>query len=187
MNTKRVELLDHPLVQSLIIYKWRKYGSIFYYTNLAIYLTFLIALNIYAFHVVRPFSDGKTNLDNCSETYQAGAGYVCKTTDETQDPIILASGAVVIGLSVIRLLIELVQIGIQRSKYLGFNNILELFLFALSIYFCTNIFAHSKIPSAFRWQIGVVCVFMSWMNLMMFLRKVRELASCQTGNEQVLS
>eukprot|EP00116_Pleurobrachia_bachei_P004026 sb/3464288/ len=173
VDTKRVELLDHPLVQSLVIYKWRKYGSIFYYTNLFIYLTFLVSLNIYSFNQIPPFVGGKHTTVNCNDSQKVNESLHCVEDTETNKTIVVASGFVVIILSIIRLLIESVQIGLQRSKYFGFNNFIELALFSLSIYFCTNIFQPNQVPNSTQWQIGVVCVFLSWMNLMMFLRKVK--------------
>ena len=48
INAKRTELLDHPLVRSLVYNKWSSYGRQFYYSNLFIYTLFLIFLTINA-------------------------------------------------------------------------------------------------------------------------------------------
>ena len=117
---------------------------------------------------------GKLTTVNCNDAENLDESLHCVVDTETNKPIVVASGVVVIVLSVIRLLIESVQIGLQRSKYFGFNNFIELALFSLSIYFCTNIFQPNQVPNSIQWQIGVVCVFLSWMNLMMFLRKVSD-------------
>ncbi|KAH3861103.1 hypothetical protein DPMN_024031, partial [Dreissena polymorpha] len=43
----REELLSHPLTQSLLIMKWRKFGSYILYINLFIYVIYVATLNIY--------------------------------------------------------------------------------------------------------------------------------------------
>ena len=82
-------------------------------------------------------------------------------------------GLIVVIASAIRILIELAQIAVQRSNYLTINNCIEVLLFVSSIYFCSTIFnGNSNIISDVQWQIGVFSVFVAWMDLIMFLRKV---------------
>ena len=51
---RRVELLKHPVVKSLIKYKWKKYGQVIYFFNLAFYALFLIFLTSFAVVVLNP-------------------------------------------------------------------------------------------------------------------------------------
>jgi maltodextrin utilization protein YvdJ len=44
---KREELLCHPLVRSLLRQKWIKQGRTFFFTNLLLYVLFLIFLTSY--------------------------------------------------------------------------------------------------------------------------------------------
>ena len=51
---RRIELLKHPVVKSLIKYKWNKYGQVIYFFNLAFYSLFLIFLTSFAMVVLNP-------------------------------------------------------------------------------------------------------------------------------------
>ena len=51
---QRLELLKHPVVKSLIKYKWNKYGQVIYFFNLAFYSLFLIFLTSFALVVLNP-------------------------------------------------------------------------------------------------------------------------------------
>ena len=55
--SNRTELLKHPLVTSLLNYKWTKFGQVVYFSNLAIYFVFLISLVVLALVLVPPSSD----------------------------------------------------------------------------------------------------------------------------------
>ena len=82
-------------------------------------------------------------------------------------------GFIVLVTSAIRLLLELAQFIVQKVKYFSVMNAIEVALFVGSIYFChTVLLGVHIIDRDAQWQIGVFSVFMAWMNLIMFLRKV---------------
>lgn len=56
VESERTDLLTHPLVTSLLNQKWNSYGRIVFYTNLAIYLVFLIFLTAFALVIPNPLS-----------------------------------------------------------------------------------------------------------------------------------
>ena len=56
VECKRLNLLTHPLVGSLLHYKWRKFGQYGYLLNLLTYCIFLIFLNIFALTIENPRS-----------------------------------------------------------------------------------------------------------------------------------
>ena len=56
VESERTELLTHPLVTSLLSQKWNSYGRIVFYTNLALYLIFVIFLTTFALVVPNPQS-----------------------------------------------------------------------------------------------------------------------------------
>lgn len=47
-------LLKHPLVRSLLAYKWQKYGRWVYFLNLFLYLLFLSSLTTYSLVLLTP-------------------------------------------------------------------------------------------------------------------------------------
>jgi len=55
VNTKREDLLAHPLVTALLRYKWTKFGRTFYYVNFFIYAVFLTFLTGYVVTTDAPY------------------------------------------------------------------------------------------------------------------------------------
>lgn len=53
----RSELLEHPLVTSLLDQKWNKLGAWCYFTNLLVYVAFVFFLTMFALAVRNPLSD----------------------------------------------------------------------------------------------------------------------------------
>ena len=56
VNSDSLDLLEHPLVGSLLHYKWWKFGMWVYVLNLLLYLPFLVSLTIFALLVLTPES-----------------------------------------------------------------------------------------------------------------------------------
>ena len=52
----QIDLLKHPLVTSLLDYKWRTYGRYVYFGNLFIYVVFLVFLTAFALTSPNPVS-----------------------------------------------------------------------------------------------------------------------------------
>ena len=75
---------------------------------------------------------------------------------------------------VIELFSELYQFWRRRIKYLlDFENCLELLIYILSVIFVTrDLTSDCFCPDRATWTVGVIAVFLGWMNLMFFLRRV---------------
>ena len=56
VESKRLNLLTHPLVGSLLHHKWKRFGQYGYFTNLLIYCLFLIFLTTFALIIENPMS-----------------------------------------------------------------------------------------------------------------------------------
>lgn len=54
VESKRTELLRHPVVTSLLDYKWRHYTQLTYFLNLSIYILFVVLLTTFALFVYSP-------------------------------------------------------------------------------------------------------------------------------------
>ncbi|XP_052775475.1 transient receptor potential cation channel subfamily A member 1-like [Mya arenaria] len=61
----REDLLSHPLAQSMLIMKWRKFGSYILYSNLFIYAMYVTTLNVYMTWVPAMASSIVDNLRRC--------------------------------------------------------------------------------------------------------------------------
>ena len=55
-ESKRLNLLTHPLVGSLLHHKWKKFGQYGYFINLLMYTVFIISLTTFAFIIQNPRS-----------------------------------------------------------------------------------------------------------------------------------
>ena len=54
MENKRIDMLTHPLVTSLLNSKWKKYGCAVYFLNLTTFIFFLIFLTVFALISLNP-------------------------------------------------------------------------------------------------------------------------------------
>ena len=71
-----------------------------------------------------------------------------------------------------RLVLEVVQFKIQLIHYLtDWNNWLETALYFCSVVFVWVFHNDCLCPLTWQWQIGVVAVFLGWINLIVFISK----------------
>ena len=99
---------------------------------------------------------------------------------EYKKVLIQIAGYIVLATSALRLVLELAQFIVQRVKYFSIMNFIECVLFGSSIYFCHTVFYGLNIITYRpQWQMGVFSVFIAWMNLIMFLRKVGSWGACR--------
>ncbi len=86
---------------------------------------------------------------------------------------IYISAIVVVILSLFRLVIlEGIQLITQRSRYLlDWVNWIEITLFICSIIYVWVFHTECLCPLTWQWQIGVVAVFLSWFDLIVFISK----------------
>ena len=79
---------------------------------------------------------------------------------------------VVVFLSLFRLFLEGIQFITQRSRYiLDWVNWMEIILFISSIIYVWVFHTDCLCPLTWQWQIGVVAVFLGWIDLIVFISK----------------
>ena len=54
VNSKCENLLLHPVVTGLLNYKWKRFGRYVYYSNLLLFVAYLVILNVYML-LIPPF------------------------------------------------------------------------------------------------------------------------------------
>jgi transient receptor potential cation channel subfamily A protein 1 len=86
---------------------------------------------------------------------------------------IYISATIVVTLSLFRLVVlEGIQFITQRSRYLlDWVNWIEITLFFCSIIYVWVFHTGCLCPLTWQWQIGVVAVFLSWFDLIIFISK----------------
>ncbi len=87
--------------------------------------------------------------------------------------VIVVSAVFVVVFAIIKLIFEVFQILKLRLKYfLDWVNYIEIILFIGSIIFAF-VFTETVCfcPTTFQWQIGALCVFLAWIDLIILMTK----------------
>ena len=180
VEKNREYLLDHPLVHSLLDYKWRLYARYVYYFNFLFYLLFVGSLTTYVFLTFAPFRFGVTHeqmqesscLDLCSEVKRNHTEEI-----EALRPRIVTMHVFqwfVIVLAAIQIIKEGFQIISERFDYINLENTVELLAFVLAIIFTVDFNSCSRdigFRCVVQWQVGALGVFLSWFALVLFIQK----------------
>ena len=185
VKNHRFELLTHPLVEALISRKWQGFArAYFYFVTVLFYVIFLGALMTYELSQIQPVGAWLANSTHSCSDYP-GSGCVTGKSSHC-----IVAGAILLGLAICRLILELVDVtyetfvkidadsGEQSGSqyYKGFvryisipRNGIEVVLYSTAVAFSSNILS-DEIMSPLLWQIGTVCVFFAYTNLLMISR-----------------
>eukprot|EP00794_Sanderia_malayensis_P018713 gene18713-20601_t len=83
-----------------------------------------------------------------------------------------ALGSIVLAISIIHLIKEFVQVLVRRTAYFkSLVNYLELLLYSGSIYYILP-FLRGKGVTNSLYEVGIMCIFLSWVNVVFFLERV---------------
>ena len=175
-------LLTHPVVEALIKRKWESFARLYFY--LATFLTYMFFMSMlltYELTQIRPFANQTHRCSNSTTTID------CFTV---KSKMCIVSGYTVLILSICRLFLEVMELfqgALTEYNYLdGRNlkslivkpviryfgeasNVMELLLYSTAALFSWNV-TKNDILSPFQWQIGSLCVFMAFMNLLSIIR-----------------
>ncbi|XP_070567287.1 transient receptor potential cation channel subfamily A member 1 homolog [Ptychodera flava] len=132
VRSKRVELLGHPLCNSLLQRKWKKCGRWVYYTSLAIYCVFLGALTGYIILMPPPYY-----------YYEHPNGTKVWYLDGED------------------------KFKISDPNNLTLSPIVEIFKWIVIVLAVVDM---GKEP--WQWKCAAICIFLAWMNLIIFIRKL---------------
>jgi transient receptor potential cation channel subfamily A protein 1 len=145
----RASLLSHPVVESLLFYKHKHFGAYSYLINAFMYLVFLFSLTWFV--VRNPVEIGTiSGLDS----YSLVAQYL----------VIIFSG--------FRLFTEVLQMLFDGRKYFDDPvNALEWGVFAFSAAFLIPFWLGDE-QTVWQWSCGVVAIYLAWINLILFVRRL---------------
>ena len=86
---------------------------------------------------------------------------------------VAVAGAIVILFAIVKLLFEFFQLVKLSFRYfLDWVNYLEIILFSCSILFAFIYLDTCFCPAKWQWQLGALCVFLAWIDLVIFARKL---------------
>jgi len=180
VEKNRENLLEHPVVRSLLDYKWTYYARYVYYTNFFVYLLFVTCLTTYIFLTFAPYRFGINSeqmndlscLDLCSTIRQNHTDEL-KTLEKQILTIHIFQWLVIVFAS-IQILKEISQMVSQRLDYINLENAIELSAFTLAILFTVDFNECSRdigYRCAFQWQLGALSIFLTWFALVLFIQK----------------
>ena len=94
---------------------------------------------------------------------------------QTRTSFIYVAAVIIIVIAIIRLGMELFQF-LRLSNTLEYIkdlvNWIEVALFVCSILFAFVFFSDCLCPLVWQWEVGVVAIFLAWIDLILFLRKI---------------
>ncbi|CAF1560807.1 unnamed protein product, partial [Didymodactylos carnosus] len=180
VEKNRERLLDHPIVHSLLDYKWKLYAGYVYYLNFLFYLIFVGILTSYVFLSIAPYHFGVTH----DQMKQLSCKNICMSIIENRTieinerrSRILAIHIVqwtVIVLASLQIIKEIFQMISEQLDYINFENLVELSAFVLAILFTIDFNSCSReigYRCSTQWQLGSLAVFLSWFSLVLFIQK----------------
>ncbi|CAL1538524.1 unnamed protein product, partial [Lymnaea stagnalis] len=167
--SERESLLAHPLVTSLLQYKWNTFGSFFYYLSFFIYCIFLVFLTGYMISSTPPYLFNETdgiNIENnnCSLLSQP-----------YQQPLFARIGTyVIIVLAAFNMLKELLQIYQSKLNYIGLTNLIEWVVYLTAVLLVIN-YNDCQKETGYRfewqWSMGAITLFLAWFELVLLVQK----------------
>uniref|UniRef100_H2YPY9 Ion transport domain-containing protein n=1 Tax=Ciona savignyi TaxID=51511 RepID=H2YPY9_CIOSA len=175
VNRKRERLLQHPVVTALLQYKWKKYGGLVYYSSLVFLMIFVAILNYYLIFIPPPYSiDFLKSLANRRFYEEFTSSHITNYTecDVASCPSIyvLLLQNIVVSEKIFRFIFGEFSIMCNSSEFTEC-------LIHSDGGICTLIYlmAHfifDKILQNWQWQCGVMALFLSWMDLLLYIRKI---------------
>lgn len=145
----RGSLLAHPVVEALLFHKQLQFGAMSFFVNLALYLVFLIFLTVFVIKT-------PPRLGEVADL----------------DPLAVTSMLFVLGFSGFRVITEILQLAYEGTSYMrNFVNLFEWMVFSFAATFLLPFFVRAR-QTAPQWSFGAVTVFLAWINLLLFVRKI---------------
>ena len=79
--------------------------------------------------------------------------------------------SLIVTICLMRIIVELFQLVFYSGEYLtSWINLIEGFLYVGTITFVLSDFSYICLNS-WRWQLGALCIFLSWINFVLFMSK----------------
>eukprot|EP00118_Oscarella_pearsei_P020982 m.233078 g.233078 ORF g.233078 m.233078 type:complete len:897 (+) comp40084_c0_seq19:912-3602(+) len=163
----RKDLLCHPVSDALLTSRWQSYGQMNFYISTTFYLFYLVFLTSLISLLPLPVSSSNANVT----MYRTANGTL--TTDPKLSGYATACQYLVIILAVFYVVVEIMQMVQLKLKYLqDFRNYLTLVL-----YICTFVFVIpiGNTRNLYQLDVGAVCIFLAWMNFLLYLQRFEAL------------
>lgn len=99
--------------------------------------------------------------------------FITEGLSSVNQVFLYASATIVIAIAGIRFVIELFQFLASGLNYIfDWVNWMEVILFICSIAFAFVYFSDCLCPTRWQWQLGCIAVFLTWIDLILFIQKM---------------
>lgn len=175
---RRLNLLNHPVSISLVKHKWMSYGRFVYYSTLLFYTVFLTFLTGYVLtakdwawveYVMQNVSNGLPLIQDARDS--GSCEDIKSKVDLSDSGFVMAGKWVIIVMAAINILREIFQIYQARLNYIGVENLMEWCCYVTAVLLVWD-FTNCPIREKWQWQVGTASIFLAWMNLLLFIRKL---------------
>ena len=110
---------------------------------------------------------------SCWQASLATVYFVSADLSTNRQVFLYVGASIVILVAVVRLFFELFQFFSLKLYYLtDWVNWVEVVLFACSIIFAFVYLTECLCPTPWQWQVGCIAVFLAWIDLIIFIRKI---------------
>ncbi|XP_062503114.1 transient receptor potential cation channel subfamily A member 1-like isoform X2 [Corticium candelabrum] len=183
---RRTACMAHSLCVEFLNSKWRKFGAAVAFTNVAMYSLFLLALTVlviqFPAYTDDPLNDGGQLqhllevLDNRKSENEKHLtlSFKRKFCYGSLGPFV-----VTIVFTIFGLLKETLPMFFEKSNYLKLSNVSELLVYILTLVFLDPfglILNSYNVPEEacpkVVWQLGAITVFLAWLVLLLYLRRL---------------
>ncbi|XP_077977549.1 uncharacterized protein LOC144433113 [Glandiceps talaboti] len=172
---KRQDLLKHDVCQKLINLKWKKFGRVMFGLDFMFYFIYLLSLNAVCLipdHILTTPLDKygcPTEPGTNSSLYYSNSGKRNLRGNYEMDywfglQIFIATYLII---NVFKEIVEVLQSGYQY--FMEISNWVDWGLYASALYF---IFPPGHKPCVSQWTSGAVALFLSWLNFILYLRRI---------------
>ncbi|XP_070568500.1 transient receptor potential cation channel subfamily A member 1 homolog [Ptychodera flava] len=175
---EQTSLLGHPVVKSLIRYKWKTYSRHVYYTGMIIYFIFVLFLTGYLLSTPPPYYFREDNATNGTLVWYANGQdkYGQEAENYIRPYITKFCKWFVVFLGIVGVVNEVFQACIRRGDYISFENIMEWFIYLSSLLLVFDFSPEQHITglrNPWQWCLGAFAVFFAWMGMIIYIRKVQ--------------
>ncbi|XP_042904949.1 transient receptor potential cation channel subfamily A member 1 homolog isoform X1 [Parasteatoda tepidariorum] len=173
----REELLKHPLCASLLRRKWKYYGRYVYYSNLFVFILFLMILTTYVLTSVPPCSisdDEEFDSKCCTNQNYTCQPFIGECDRDMNQAFPNFCKNFIYILAVLHLLKEIFQLYQNGKRYANLENCLEWSCYLSALLFVadfTECSVESGIREVWQWELGAISIFTAWMVFLIFISK----------------
>ncbi|KAK3859862.1 hypothetical protein Pcinc_034051 [Petrolisthes cinctipes] len=167
---KRLNLLAHPVSISLVKHKWMNLSRYVYYSSLVFYLVFLTFFTGYILSAP-DWVQVKQQLNLTDTNTRPSCADAEAELDLKRNVFMQAGKWVIIIMAILNIIRELFQMYQARLNYLGVENLMEWCCYVMAVCLVWD-FKDCIIREDWQWQLGAASIFLAWMNLLLFIRKL---------------